>query len=269
MEHDVDYLNKCFNKIGFPLNIPPKDLLFLISTDGVLVMQKNCNKGEVKPHGFISSLEFADKFKESNKWSTGLLAPNTVYAEQYPHKSQTYNINVIQLPPSYLTFKYIDKRQAKYVTNTYRVFLPYVVSVVCSTQVDGKLILSPGWDGFRIFARNEPLSSLEDNVYSLPLPNIYLDGKVCWGHTKSLQEIPNESPSNHANRVTKYFLSTTYTDHLDPTRPYQFLESYNRYTWFSFWEEISKTDPNQILTWQFYKTGKIKDIISQLKGSIR
>jgi len=58
-----------------------------------------------------------------------------------------------------------------------------------------------------VFARNSALSSMDDRLYSLPVANLYEDGKICWGNSR-----PKRFEHNTLSSYIMHSINVFWTD---------------------------------------------------------
>lgn len=120
----------------------------------------------------------------------------------------------------------------------YRVSLPYLLFIFTATTSDQAGLM---WDinEYRVFNANAPLTSLDQKVCAAMLPNVYSDGRICFGNTGVAAGMPLHDRLNAI--VNQYYLTSFDTSH--HVRDY-YLPYGAGNNEFEPWVEHTAEDPN-------------------------
>lgn len=117
----------------------------------------------------IDPAQLALQLAATVRLETGLLSPNTLYiAQEGVHKL------VIEYRKRQKTALFLEGSDAPVI-----IPLPEMVLFRRTTE--------KGLPEYRIFAVRERPTDLKTKLYHVPLPNIYDDGRICWGNVQQLQ----------------------------------------------------------------------------------
>jgi hypothetical protein len=157
---------------------------------GVLMQRKT-------PHGetqyLVDPAQLALQLAANIRLETGLLSPNTIYVSQEGvHKI------IVEHRPRKKTGIFLEGSDEAIV-----VPLPDLLMFRRSSE--------KGQPEYRVYAVKGRPTSLEAKLWQIPLPNVYDDGRVCWGSVKKIQGQTLSDTSLEAD--WRVFLGTPFGNH--------------------------------------------------------
>lgn len=157
---------------------------------GVLMQRKT-------PQGMTEFLvdpaQIALQLATNIRLDTGLLSPNTIYVAQ-----EGVNKLIVEHRPRKKTALFLEGSDAPVI-----VPLPDLLLFRRSSE--------QGQAEYRVFAVKERPTSLEARLFHVPTPNVYDDGRICWGSVKRLQGQTLSGTSLEGD--WKAFLGTPFGNH--------------------------------------------------------
>lgn len=204
----------------------PIDPVYVITKEGCVV----CDKSG-KPKGFVSHKSIASEVIDSRPVDTGLMEKNIIWMRRNQLPNMETHSVVFEFDPMQIRLPYRQKEGG--TIEFIQVYLPYVqfylhVSVTSSgTTGKQQLTLSNGV----ISCTNQPVRSLDDPIYELPLNNIQDHGGICWGwgDGSKIHQLETDTPLAYAKRICTTFFSIPFNTHLQPNWP-EGLRSYADWT---------------------------------------
>jgi len=171
------------------MNHPPVMTLKLYEF-GVLLQRQT-------PQGMCEHLidpeQLAMQLATNIRLDTGLLSPNTIYVGQ-----EGVNKVVVEHRPRKKTGIFLEGSDEAIV-------IPLPDMILFRRSSD------KGHPHYRIFAAKGRPDSLDAALWHVPLPNVYSDGRICWGSVKTLQNQDTSTTSLDADWRT--FLGTPFGNH--------------------------------------------------------
>ena len=133
-------------------------------------------------------------------------------------------------------------------SESFRLAFPYLIFVFCFEDGEFRHV--------QIFYRNEPLSSVENDLFMVNFPNVNSCGKVCLGDVGRLSAGLHEQ----AETVVAHFWNSQFGDDwrerfIDMAKREQCLSS------LKAWEYASLKDPSFVLSVGWYAAGKLRKYI--------
>lgn len=171
------------------MNSPPL-MTLKIYPFGVL-MQRSTPTGETSY--LIDPAQLALQLAANIRLETGLLSPNTIYVAQ-----EGVQKIIVEHRPRKKTAIFLDHVETPLI-----VPLPDLLMLRRSSE--------KGLPEYRVYAVKERPTSLEAHLFHIPLPNVYEDGRICWGSVKKLQEENLSGASLEAD--WRAFLGTPFGSH--------------------------------------------------------
>jgi hypothetical protein len=157
---------------------------------GVLMQRKT-------PQGMTEFLvdpaQIALQLAANLRLETGLLSPNTIYVAQ-----EGVQKIIVEHRPRKKTAIFLEGSDTPVI-----VPLPDLLLFRCSTE--------KGQPEYRVFAVKERPTNLEARLFQVPLPNLYDDGRICWGSVQKLQA--QNFSSATLDEDWKVFLGTPFGSH--------------------------------------------------------
>jgi hypothetical protein len=172
--------------------------------------------------------------------TTPILPASTLVSHWDPTVQNEQKLHLlIQLPPKVRTIN--DRRTravARPTDDTYRVSVPWSLFDFRMTTSNPHTNV---WDfaEYRIFHSPEEITSLDQEVLPAFLPNVYKDGRICWGNTGTG---PGTSLASRVNEIVNgYYLSSFDSSHHVRDRYLPYGADQNDFT---PWVEHTEEDPN-------------------------
>jgi len=157
---------------------------------GVL-MQRKTETGEVQY--LVDPQQLALQLAATVRLDTGLLSPHTIHVAK-----EGVNTLVVEHRPRKKTAIFLEGVEAPLV-------VPMPDMLMFRRTAD------QGRPEYRVFAVKERPTNLEAPLFHIPLPNVYSDGRICWGSVKQLKDI---APTGTAlEEDWKVFLGTPFGFH--------------------------------------------------------
>ncbi len=179
-------------------------------------------KIELKEIGGLPALKYAKKFDDEN----------FIFCLQYEPQVRT-------LISQSWTGMGQGSGHAVGSKNTIRLSFPYLVFVI--------RFVGRKYDRAAMAVTNEPITSINDHVYRLPLSNIYKD-PISMGLCMMPDECKAESITDRIKEVVTAFWSTSFTGHTPHTQHPRPPQVGN----LDIWKENTRKDPSFItkISWQ-------------------
>jgi len=159
---------------------------------GVLMQRKTA-------HGMTEFLvdpaQIALQLAANIRLETGLLSPNTIYVAQ-----EGVNKIIVEHRPRKKTGIFLEGSDAPLI-----IPLPDLLLLRSSRSSE------KGQPEYRIYAVKERPTSLAARLFHVPTPNVYDDGRICWGSVKKLQGQTLSGTSLEGD--WKAFLGTPFGNH--------------------------------------------------------
>jgi hypothetical protein len=157
---------------------------------GVL-MQRKTPQGTAEY--LVDPAQVALQLAANIRLETGLLSPNTIYVAQ-----EGVQKIIIEHRPRKKTAIFLEGSDAPVI-----VPLPDMLLFRCSAD--------KGQPEYRVFAVKGRPTSLDAKLFHVPLPNVYSDGRICWGSVQKLQA--QNLSGTSLEEDWKVFLGTPFGNH--------------------------------------------------------
>lgn len=203
----------------------PIDPVYVITKEGCVV----CDKLG-KPKGFVSHKSIASEVIDSRPVDTGLMEKNIIWMRRNQLPTMETHSVLFEFDPMQIRIPYrqVEGKDIEFL----QIYLPYVqfylhISSVPTSTGKQQLTLSNGV----ISCTTQPIRSLDDHIYELPVNNIQDAGTICWGYGSGskMHQLDTDTPLAYAKRVCNTFFSIPFNTHLQPNWP-EGLRSYAEWT---------------------------------------
>ncbi len=204
----------------------PIDPIYVVSKEGCVV----CDKAG-KPKGFVSHKSIASEVIDSRPIDTGLLEKNIIWMRRNQVPNMETHSVLFEFDPMQIRIPYrqVEGKDIELL----QIYLPYVQfylhisSVASGTAGKQQLTLSNSL----ISCTTQPIRSMDDALYELPINNIQDHGGICWGYGSGskLHQLDTDTPLAFARRICNTFFSIPFNTHLQPNWP-EGLRSYAEWT---------------------------------------
>lgn len=163
----------------------------------------------------------------------------TVYWNEENPDNQVLEL-LVQVDPTVRTITDRRTRAGETTDTAYRVSLPYLLFHVRLTCTNGQPSL---WnlEDYRVFQSREPITTMDQEVCTAMLPNVYSDGRICFGNTGV--RAGEGLTTRIDNIVNTYYLTTFDTSHL-VRNSYLPFGGGEGPTGLTRWAEATEQDPN-------------------------
>lgn len=225
-------------------SLSPTDFVYVVNKYGVVVCNATDNK--VSPIGTITPDDFIEALQKRTSVNTGILPKDCLYMEsKVITPDNTKYLFIFEFEPK--TIPYLFGKITKNIA------LPYVQFYIRCEALNGKYIVSDS----RISCSNRPVFDNTTTTYSLPLHNIWEDGRICWGRGGAITQQKDETIGQFARRVALNFFVMPATNELGPNWPTEFSN-------YDEWESLTKANPQFILKTKFRGSEAFGRIVDKL-----
>lgn len=141
----------------------------------------------------VDPAHVADALSAKKKFSTGLIAPNVIYVAEAGVRR-----TLVEYRPRQKTAIFLEDSEEAVV-------VPFPELILIRTTTSG------GSPEYHIFAVKERPTTLEIELFNAPFPNIFSDGRICWGSVQQVSGTALQQP--HLAEDWKVLLGTKFNNH--------------------------------------------------------
>jgi hypothetical protein len=218
--------------------------IFILGAEGIVVSSIN-ESGKIKPLGIINEAEFVEALAITPNFTSEFLHKNVLwYKKSTLNNVVTYDV-VYQFDPQIITIK----RKVNEQEVNRSISLPFVQFLYSFRMVENRPVTNKSF----ISCSPKSVSSVTDQLYSVPLHNIYPDGRICWGNGNSIDSA-KMTPFEYGYKLSQRFFTSPFNTDLRPL-PVSEITNYED------WENKTKANPSFIMSVGFNRVGTIQSLL--------